>query len=424
MPNLRPLVLLMVAVVLLSAHAVRIDAETPPASKPQAADPSSRPATFIGQWQTSYGKMKLASTAAGISGAYGMKGTDGTIQGTLDAVGRKLTFTYAEPQAKGDGWFELSADGKSFAGKWRPTGAPAWQDWAGKLIPPPDTYSGLWKTSFGPMRLTQTGKEARGSYQLGRGATMSGQVDGRVFKFTYEETGGAKGEGSFSLSEDGTSFSGSWKQTAGGEAGGKWEGTRAIPKEGVVWLVVLEARWERNLEAPEYTYGDMLRAFFARVPGVQMRHRFITDEASVRRWCDDVKYIPEPVVLYFASHGTKEGPVCDGKVIPVNVLIECVKDCDLKLLHFGACEVAAGDVPKKIIEATSNRFPVSGFINPADWGGSAVVDFTYLELIMARGMDPVAAGQQTRKMLSFAREQSAPGDAISGAGLVVIEGKK
>jgi len=385
--------------------------------------------TFVGEWQTSYGKMKLSALAGGLAGTYGITGVDGTIEGTLDATGKKLTFKYIEPGVKGEGWFELSADGKAFAGKWRPNGAKDWQDWAGKRVPPPDTFTGLWRTNFGAMRIVQEGKAVRGTYQMGAGSKVTGEVDGRTAKFTYQEPGGAKGEGTFTLSADGQTFAGTWKQTAGpgvepGKGvGGKWEGTRAVPKSGIVWLVVLEARWERGMDGHEYSYGEMLKAYFTRVPWVQVRHRFITDEASVRRWCEDVKFIAEPVVLYFSSHGTKEGLTCDGKTIGAQALIECVKDCDLKLLHFGACDVAGGDVPRKIIDATGGRFPISGFTKPADWGGSAVVDFAYLDLVLARGMGPKSAADQVKKMISFARENSAPGDAIEGMGLVVAEGK-
>jgi hypothetical protein len=104
-----------------------------------------------------------------------------------------------------------------------------------------------------------------------------------------------------------------------------------------------------------------------------------------------------------------------------DALIECVRDLtDLKLLHFGACLVAGGDIPRKIQKA-GGRYPVSGFVHPADWGGSAVVDFAYLDLIFSRGLSPGDAAEQTRSMISFARTQGAANDAIPPAGLVVIE---
>ena len=45
-------------------------------------------------------------------------------------------------------------------------------------------------------------------------------------------------------------------------------GPRVRPQAGRVWLVVLKANWERDLEEEEYSFGVMLRTFFARVPAV------------------------------------------------------------------------------------------------------------------------------------------------------------
>jgi hypothetical protein len=51
------------------------------------------------------------------------------------------------------------------------------------------------------------------------------------------------------------------------------------------------------------------------------------------------------------------------------------------------------------------------------------VDFTYLELVLSRGMNPVEAVRQTKKMLTFARAEGEANDAIAPAGLVVFEPK-
>jgi hypothetical protein len=151
--------------------------------------------------------------------------------------------------------------------------------------------------------------------------------------------------------------------------------------------VVLEANWERDLEQEEYSFGVMLRTFFARTPHVKVRHRFFGDEVEFRRWCAELPYLAEPVVLHVSSHGTTEGVTCGGKTINAKALAECVKDIgDLRLLHFGACMVAGGDVPKQMHEALgpAATFPISGYKNVADWGGSAVIDFTFLDLMFSK----------------------------------------
>src|SRR5258705_7603009 len=123
----------------------------------------------------------------------------------------------------------------------------------------------------------------------------------------------------------------------------------------------------------------MLRTFFARVPNVAVRHRFFASEAAFRRWMAELPYIAEPVILHISSHGTHDGIICGGKTIDGKTISECLKDVgdNLKLLHFGACLIAGGDIPRQIHAALGPdaTFPISGYANSADWGGSAVIDF-------------------------------------------------
>ena len=137
-------------------------------------------------------------------------------------------------------------------------------------------------------------------------------------------------------------------------------------------------------------------------------------------------YLTEPVYLHISSHGDQTGVNAGGKTVGAKELADCLKDVgDLRLLHFGSCLVCAGDVPRQIHEilGPSARFPITGYTKVADWGGSAVIDFTYLDLVLARGVEPAEAVRQTRKMVSFAGDKGGPGDAIPAAGLVVIEPK-
>jgi hypothetical protein len=62
-----------------------------------------------------------------------------------------------------------------------------------------------------------------------------------------------------------------------GDALARCPGVRVAPVPGRKWLVVLEAHYENNLAEQEYSFGQMLKAFFARTPEVQVRHRFFHD---------------------------------------------------------------------------------------------------------------------------------------------------
>lgn len=393
-----------------------------------AKAPSTRPAaTFAGHWETTFGPMRLAQKGNTLEGTYGREENPDIIKGTLQAG--KFTFRYTETTAAGEGWFRLAADGQSFSGQWREDGHQDWNNWTGKRIDDTDSFTGLWKTSYGRMRLTQNGDTVRGIYSFGGNATIEGTVDGRTLKFKYEQPDGEKGEGTFELSEDARNFSGTWQTAAakgGAAAPGKWTGSRIVPQPNKIWLVVLEANWEHDLTDNEYSFGVMLRTFFARVPNVAVRHRFFASEADFRRWTAELPYIAEPIVLHISSHGTRDGIICGDKTIDGKTIAECLKGVgDLRLLHFGTCLIAGGEIPRQIhsMLGESARFPISGYANSADWGGSAVIDFTYLDLILSRHMTPADAAKATRKMLSFAGNKGNPGDAIAPADLVIIEPK-
>src|SRR5947209_11314302 len=142
-------------------------------------------------------------------------------------------------------------------------------------------------------------------YGPGGAATIDGKIEAKRFKFTYQEPIVA-GEGWFEQSADGKGFSGKWRAN-GQSAWAEWKGKRVEPVAGRTWLVVLEANWENDLSEQEYAFGTMLRAFFARSPRVQVRHRYFTDAASLSKWSKEVAYLAEPVVLVIATHGTPKG---------------------------------------------------------------------------------------------------------------------
>ena len=405
---------------------------------PSRADaPATRPTTFAGEWQTSFGVMTLRQNGNAVEGQYLMNGIPCRIEGTLE--GKTLNFRYTEPNAAGEGEFVLSADAGRFTGKWRPRGVAQWGRWEGvrkDQAPATDSFTGLWRASYGKMRLVQNGKQVSGVYDYAGGSTITGTVNGRTLKFTYDQPDGEKGEGTFTLSPDGMSFDGTWMPKAparnapveAGPAavpiGGKWSGQRILPQPGRNWLVILEAHWENDLEDEEYSFGQMLRTFFARVPSVKVRHRFFASEADFKRWCAELPYLAEPVYLHISSHGTHEGIVCDGRTIGVETIAESLKDVgNLRLLHFGSCLIAGGPIPKKLHQSLGSAatFPISGYGHAADWGGSAVVDFAYLDLVLARNISPASAVKQVRGMITFARDKGEAGDSIAPANLLVIE---
>src|SRR3954469_22940655 len=73
--------------------------------------------SFNGLWLTDLGLMDLQQSRDQVIGAYALRGVS-KIQGTVTDY--KLTFTYNSFRT-GSGSFELSPDGKTFAGQYTPT---------------------------------------------------------------------------------------------------------------------------------------------------------------------------------------------------------------------------------------------------------------------------------------------------------------
>ncbi len=378
-------------------------------------------ATFAGDWDTTYGRMILKASGATILGTYQYGGGgENAISGKVD--GRKLTFTYEEKGVHGEGSFTLSEDGQSFAGQWRPQGQTAWGQWSGRrAIAVVKDFSGLWKASYGLMRLVQKGDRVEGCYAYGGRSTITGIVKEDTLSLTYREPSGVTGKAEFKLSADRSAFTGKWKADAA-PTGGEWSGSRLEPQPGRVWLIVLEARWEASLRDSEYSYGEMLRQFFTRVPTVAMRHRFFTGKADFAKWCSDLPYINEPIVFYVSSHGTEKGITVGSEILDGMFIGEQLKFApDVKLVHLGACLAMAGPTPADIRKTSGLAAPVSGYTRTADWAGSAVIDFAYLDLVLSRKMLPGDAVKQIQDSVSFAGEQQKPGSAIAPAGLKIVQ---
>ena len=261
--------------------------------------PAQEAPSFAGVWETTFGVMKLTQDGNKVKGHYLYDGSECPIEGTVEKG--KFTFHYEEATAKGEGWFELAADGKSFKGKWKEDGETEWDDWTGtrQVAASKGGFDGLWETTYGRMRMIVEGTDVRGSYAYAAGSSISGKVEGKKLTFTYKEPT-AGGEAWFELAADGKSFKGKWKEN-GTSVWQDWTGKRVEPVAGRVWLVILEANWEKDLSEAEYNFGSMLRSFFTRVPNVEVRHRFFTDEASLKKWASEIS-LPGGAGRHFAVH--------------------------------------------------------------------------------------------------------------------------
>jgi hypothetical protein len=371
--------------------------------------------TFSGKWLTTFGPMELSQDGASVRGEYRYLSAACSLEGEVSHD--TLVFTYQEPEVQGEGWFELTRGGKAFTGRFRPSGEDRWQPWEGERV----GFDGLWNSSFGPLRLIEEGDQVRGFYAVGVGATLEGRRKGDRLSFRYREPK-TRGRGVFELTADGLSFEGEWR-ARGDDCWQPWWGLRVRPQPDLTWLVVIEATWQRFLDEQEYAFGNMLREFFARHSGVQVRHRFFANEPGLRKCLRDLLYIAEPIVLVLATHAGPEGVRVDGQTIGVPVLVEALGSVgNLRLLHFSACSLMKDPAVVELLRSFSDASgaAVSGYTTSVNWAASAIIEFTFLEMVLGQGRPPAEAAAQLVKLLPFAGEEGVAGRAFEAAGFCIV----
>jgi hypothetical protein len=371
---------------------------------------------YTGRWLTTFGPMELTQSGSQVRGHYLTPDeSECPVQG--EVRDGRLEFTYQEPHASGEGYFNMSADGSSFSGWWHPNGSSQWGMWVGGRV----GFGGLWDSSFGLMRLAEEGDRVHGFYEMTGVAAIDGRRSGDQLKFTYREPK-AGGEGWWELAPDGLAFHGEWRPEGAAEWQ-PWQGRRILPQAGMSWLVVLETPWQRYLMDKEYSFGDMLGQYFARAPQVQVRHRFFNNEAGLKRCCRELMYLPDPVVLVVATHALPEGINAGDELVNVNAITESLRFTgDLKLLHFSACLVMQDPaVVGRLQEfSRSSRAAVSGYATSVDWAASAIIEFAYLEMILVKGLTPAEAADQVLQLLPFAGDEALEGSPFPPAGFRAV----
>jgi hypothetical protein len=369
--------------------------------------------SFHGRWYSMFGPLELEQQGEKVQGVYRAGNQEGRLAGQID--NGRLQFHFEEREHAGEGWFELIRPGR-FEGQWRQDGHDQWLPWNGER-----DFEGIWETSFGLVRLVQDGERVFGFYEGLGPCTIEGLLKGRELTFRYQEPKTA-GAGRFTLGEDGAAFTGEWLPE-GAQVWQPWMGRRLWPAPGRIWLVVLEAHWQHHLMDKEYSFGGMLKEFFARVPGVQVCHRFFNNEAGLRRWCRDLLYMPEPTIVSIATHGTPQGLAVHGETVSATALSETLRYADnIKLLHFSACLMMQEGPGMEIVRELHRhaRFPISGYTTSVDWAASAIAEFTYFDLILARGMSPAQAAEELPRLLTFAGDQGALGSRYPAAGFRML----
>src|SRR5262249_37177181 len=93
--------------------------------------PKGEPANLAGLWLTDFGLMELEQTGDKVKGRYALRGSS-EIEGTVK--GRTVEFKN-KAFRPGAGWFDVAADGVTFAGAANAAGFPGWYGWRGRRAP-------------------------------------------------------------------------------------------------------------------------------------------------------------------------------------------------------------------------------------------------------------------------------------------------
>jgi hypothetical protein len=357
---------------------------------------------FSGRWFTSFGIMTLQQDRNTVTGTYGASGTENAIEGTVaDGV---LRFRYREASEQGTGWFRLKRYG-TFAGEYLAEGnahALPWQGWR--------EFDGYWETSLGRLRLFQHADRVDGAVEFDAEGKLEGRLEGDrvVYRFSGSRVSAT---GHIELDPASQVLHGEWREE--GHPTHVLGGRRCVPHRGLIWLVVLEAHWQRSLEDREFAFGSMLREIFARVARTQVRHRYFQDEASLLLWCRQLMFLPEPAFLVVTGHGEANGLTVNGRFIDMRRMIDSLRLADsLQLLHFSACLVGQ-DSGQALVGAP---FPISGYTTRVDWAQSALTEFIYLDMMLEKGLPPARAAEHLVSLVRFTGDQPIEGSPYLPAG--------
>lgn len=104
-----------------------------------------------------------------------------------------------------------------------------------RAMPAGASFSGLWRSNFGDMKLTQKPDGyTRGDFDFKTGGSVEGRVEGGVFVFSWVQYGDfqvgrreVSGKAYLVISDDGLSARGKWGYGDNYEGGGLWTAEKA-----------------------------------------------------------------------------------------------------------------------------------------------------------------------------------------------------
>jgi hypothetical protein len=199
---------------------------------------------ITGVWHSpGYGLMVLQHKGRRITGTY--EHDNGQLDGILE--GDRITFKWweqvdegkpydmAKPDHRGQGYFTVSPDSRTFSGMWKYEGSAGWNG-AWSAVKGEDV-TGTWESlEWGRVKLLQEGLVIKGTYEHD-GGQLEGKIEGWriVFRWwekvpvgkTYDDAEPtARGEAYFDVVENGKKITGQWRFEGSGSWDGNWSAVR------------------------------------------------------------------------------------------------------------------------------------------------------------------------------------------------------
>ena len=364
--------------------------------------------TFAGRWLTTFGLMELTEQDGAVQGTYWNQGVPCTIEGQHQ--GNRLAFHYREPAEQGEGWFELTRVW-AFRGPMARRGQRGLAGVAG----PHSAWDGVWETSFGRLRLVEEPDRVLGFYDGAGPSRIEGEIEDGRLVFRYEEPQARR-----RLLRAGRGWP-ELRRPMASEAMPEWAtwvGRRVRPVPGRTWLMIVEAHWQRSVAEGEYSFGGMLREFFARssdvaVGGVSTTRRVCNAGAAScctsrnRRscWCPATAHPKASTCMAEPSTPAASSIACGTRTT-----FSCCTS------HRAWCCTRSSRATSPAGLSMGPPFAVSGYTTSVDWGGSAVIEFTYLDLILTKGLTPAEAAAKLPCLIRYAGDDAPDDSPYAAAG--------
>jgi hypothetical protein len=94
------------------------------------------------------------------------------------------------------------------------------------------SFAATWDSTWGRLQLAEEGKRVHGTFTGYRDGSVSGALDGDVFRFVWDQRApSSHGHGYLQISPDGAHLEGRWGYASSDSDGGRWAADRETEQQ-------------------------------------------------------------------------------------------------------------------------------------------------------------------------------------------------